>query len=465
MAQSGWKPALPEGTAPLWHKLADALAADIRRGAVGAGTRLPPHRELAHELGVAVGTVSRAYSEAERRGLVESHVGRGTYVVGPGTVGLAHRPANARINLGMNVPPVGPALAAAGETLEALRRRGDIGALFDYTSAAGLAQAREAAAHWLRERGGIARAKADRVIQTNGGQHALMLACSSLARAGDTMLCDIATYPGNLTIAEHGGWHLQGVPADERGIDPAALDRIAAETGARVLLLIPTLHNPTAVTLDGARRADVVEIARKRDLVIVEDDIYRVFGRDDEPPPLADLAPERVVHVTSISKALAPGLRVGFVLAPENEALFERLLLAAQATGYCPPAAGALIFAEWMESGLAARILDGVRDEMVRRNVLARRILGQAIAAPASARSLHLWLPMDAARAGQVYAAALRSGVELTPPEAPFVDRSAVSGLRVCLGALLELDDLERGLRAVSEALDAGDLVDTRGVI
>src|SRR5690606_32704743 len=109
-------------------------------------------------------------------------------------------------------------------------------------------------------------------------------------RAGDAVLCDMATYPGNLVIAEHGGWRLRGVPADSRGMDPAALDRAAVETGARVLLLIPTLHNPTTITLDEGRRAEIVEVARKRDLIIVEDDIYRVFGREDEPPPLADMA-------------------------------------------------------------------------------------------------------------------------------------------------------------------------------
>lgn len=465
MVQFSWLPSLPDGGGPLWHRLADALAADAAGGVVQPGTRLPPHRDLAHHLGVAVGTVSKAYAEAERRGLVESHIGRGTFVIDRRVAQLAHRPAGGLINLGMNVPPVGAALAAADETIGALRQRTDLGAVFDYTFTAGLPVIREAGAAWLRERGGVARARADHVIQTNGGQHALMLACSSLARSGDTVLCDLATYPGNLIIAEHGGWHLRGVPADERGMDPAKLDRAAAETGARVLLLIPTLHNPTAITLDEGRRAEIVDIARKRDLVIVEDDIYRVFGRDDEPPPLADLAPERVVHVTSISKALSPGLRLGFVLAPENDAILERLLLGAQATAYCPPAAGGLIFAEWLKNGLASRILEDVRAEVSRRNELARRILGEAMDEPASGRSLHVWLPMGSERAAQVYAEALKANVELTPPEAPFVDRTAVSGLRICLGTPLDLDVLERGLRAVKGALEADHTISARGVV
>src|SRR5690606_39080303 len=143
--------------------------------------------------------------------------------------------------------------------LEALARRDDIGAVFDYTFTAGLSVIREAAARWLREKGGVAGAEAERVIQTNGGQQALMVALSSLARAGETVLCDVATYPGNLTMAEHGGWRLQGVPADGRGMDPAMLDRVAVETGARVVLLIPTLHNPTATTLAAARRGEILE--------------------------------------------------------------------------------------------------------------------------------------------------------------------------------------------------------------
>src|SRR5690606_6474099 len=147
------------------------------------------------------------------------------------------------------------------------------------------------------------------------------------------------------------------VPADAEGMQPAALDRLAAESGARLLMLIPTLHNPTTITMSAARREEIIAVARSHDLLIIEDDIYRVFGTDEEPQPLADLAPERVIHVTSISKALSPGLRLGFLLAPDNDALYERLLLAAQATGYCPPAASGLILDEWLKTGLATRIL------------------------------------------------------------------------------------------------------------
>src|SRR3546814_15692276 len=90
----------------------------------------------------------------------------------------------------------------------------------------------------------------------SGGQHGLALAFAALARPGDTILCEAATYPGIRTLADHAGYRLQGVAMDERGIDPEALARCARDTGAKVLVTIPTLQNPTTITLDAARRAE-----------------------------------------------------------------------------------------------------------------------------------------------------------------------------------------------------------------
>ena len=102
------------------------------------------------------------------------------------------------------------------------------------------------------------RATADRIIQCNGGQHGLALAFAARARPGDTIMCEAATYPGIRTLAEHTGYRLRGVGMDARGIEPEALARCARETGARTLVVIPTLQNPTTITLDAARRAEVV---------------------------------------------------------------------------------------------------------------------------------------------------------------------------------------------------------------
>lgn len=465
MVQSGWAPRIADDGGSLWRRIVEALAADIRSGAAAPGDRLPPHRDLAYRLGIGVGTISKAYAEAERLGLVSSHVGRGTFIAGRNEAAVIQRSPDTIINMALNIPPIAPALAELGGALEALRHRSDLAALVDYTPTPGLAVVRRAGAEWLRTHGRAGRASPERLIQTNGGQQALMLACSSFAGRGDTVLCDAATYPGNRVMARHGGWLLRGVPSDPRGMDPEALDRAAAESGARLVILIPTLHNPTGITLDAERRAEIVAVARARDLIIVEDDIYRVFGRPDDPQPFAMLAPERTILTTSLSKALAPGLRLGFILPPDDDAMQARLLLAAQACGYCPPAAGGLIFAQWMEDGTADRVLAGVCAEAALRQRMARDILGSAIAAPHSEHAMHVWLPMSAERAGRVRARALQGNVEVTPPDAPFVDPAMIDGLRVCLGAAHDAGRCEQGLRVVRAALDEGAYIEAPGII
>ena len=465
MIQSSWLPVLPAGDTAIWQRLVLALQTDIASGALQPGRRLPPHRELAFSLGVGVGTVSKAYLEAERAGLLVSHVGRGSFVADRKVAKPRSGPEAGPVDMARNLPPIGPSLAYLETTLAELHRRPDVSALIDYSPSAGLASVREAGAIWLQQQCRLPQARAERLIQTNGGQHALMLACASVARAGDTILCDAATYPGNRTIAELERWRLRGVAADERGMDPAALDRAAAETGARLLIVIPTLHNPTAVTLDAARRREILEIARNRDLIVIEDEVYRVFGRPEDPPPMAEMMPERVIQVTSVSKALAPGLRVGFLVPPDDEQIFERLLLGSLASIYCPQAMGGLIFAQWMENGVAPRILGEIKAEVARRNDLARLVLGDSMAAPHSDHSLHVWLPMSAEQASMTAARALQANVEVTPPEAPFVEGCEVSGLRLCLGAAPDLATLEPALHAVKAALADKPAIGARGIV
>lgn len=469
MVQSAWSPKLAEGPQPLWLRLTEAIEDAISNGELSSGMRLPPHRRLAFDLGAAVGTISRAYAEAERRGLVIGHIGRGTYVAPRRVIPLPHRPGKNAINFGMNVPPIGPALQFIDQSFELLRPREDLSAIFDYTETAGLHAVREAGACWLKEQTGVKRASADRMIQTSGGHHALMLACSAFASRGDTILCDMATYPGSRIIAEHGGWNLKGVPGDQEGMGAETLDRAAELTGARLVLLIPTLSNPTTVTMSQQRREQIVEVARKRNLIIIEDDIYRVFGGKygEKNPlvPLAQLAPERVVYVTSLSKALAPGLRLGFILAPDNDELHNRLLLAAQASYYCPPAIGGLIFASWLEEGIADFLLDEVKMIMVRRNTFARHMLGNAIADSGSNQSLHLWLPMSADRARYIHERALKAKVELTEPAAPYLDPAGIMGLRVCIGAPVEHEEFEKGIEILRTVLFSSHLHGRKGVI
>ncbi|BBC73425.1 conserved hypothetical protein [Altererythrobacter sp. B11] len=461
-----WMPDISQGSGPAYERLLLALERDVREGHLAPGDRLPPQRELAHRLSLSVGTVGRAYVEAERRGLVSSHVGRGSFVADRVRSQAAPDPADP-LDMAHNLPPLEPARRWLGEGLRKLRLRADLDAAATYAPPEGLASVRAAGANWLSRRHGVMRASPDRIIQCNGGQHGLALAIAALARAGDTVLCEAATYPGIRTLAEHGGYRLRGVAMDARGIDPEALARCARDTGGRVLVVLPTLQNPTTITLDAARREEIVAVARAHDLMIVEDDAYRVFADADAPPSLADLAPERTLLVAGVSKSVAPGLRLGFLLPPDGgERVREGLLLGVRAMGYSPPSLEGLLFAQWEEDGTAERIADEILTECRERTELAAAILGSAVATPGAGQSPHVWMPMSMLAAERLSARALRAGIALTPPEAPIVEAGAApAGIRLCLGAIADRSMLGQALRTVQALAGEGGASAAHGLV
>lgn len=464
---TSWEPRIAKGDGPIYERLIAALQQDLRAGRLVPGNRLPPHRDLAHRLGLGVGTVSRAYVEAERRGLVASHVGRGTFIADRAAAEALAEEGGV-IDMAHNVPSTVAARDRIGEALNRLRHRPEIAEAMGYAPAEGHAAVRRAGASWLRRRHGVTGASADRLIQSNGGQHALALAFGALARPGDTILCEAATYPGIRTLADHAGYALRGVAMDARGIDPEALARAARDTGAKAVVLLPTLQNPTTITLDAARRAEIVEVARAQGLGIIEDEAYRVLADADASEGFAQLAPERTIMVAGLSKSIAPGLRLGFVLPPEGpgaDALRDRLMRGIRAMGYSPPSLGALVFSQWEEDGTADRIADDGIAEAELRTALARDILGARLALPGAGRSLHVWMPMPLVEAERLNSRALRAGIALTPPDAPAVDEAAPSGVRLCLGAAGNRTQLETALRTIADLAGAQGCGSAMGLV
>ncbi len=447
---AAWTPALPDGDAPIYERLVEALRADVASGALPAGTRLPPQRDLAHRLGLGLGTVTRAYVEAEKAGLVSAHVGRGSFVNAPGAIGSPRR-REGPINLAQNVALNWPASRVIGETMQRLRRRPDLADHLDYSPAAGLERHRRAAAEWLSRSAGFETADWRRLVCCAGAQQGLALAFGAVARPGDAVLCEASTFHGIRALAAHAGYRLKGVAMDDEGLRPDALEAAVAATGARVVAVLPTLQNPTGRIMSLARREAIVAVARRLDLILIEDDIYGAYA-PSAPPPLAMLAPERTFHVSGVSKTLAPGLRAGFVIAPDDAAL-ERILETMRAIAYAPPGFGMLIAGQWIEDGTADAILAEIREETAARVDLARSILGNALSGPATPTAPHLWLPMSELEAERLAGRALRGGAEVTPPAAPIVEPGLVTGVRLALGAAADRVELEEGLRIVAAAL------------
>jgi len=441
-----WTPNLPTGPAPVYARIVERLATDIDEGQLAPGARLPTQRALADRLGVGLGTVTRAYAEAAARGLIDAVVGRGSFVASRGgepTLGGV-------IDLARNLPPSAPAAAALRQAFAALARRSDLAERLDYAPPEGMPVDRHAGAEWLRRTASLPSAAPDRLVVTAGAQQAIAVALAATCRPGDALIIEEATFHGARLAAAHLGLRLAAASMDAEGITPDALERAAVETGARVAYLLP-FQNPTARVMGLARRQEVLAVARRRGVTIVEDDLYGVHVADLALPALAELAPDRVIYISGLSKALAPGLRTGYLAPPD--ALRPRILEALRAAAFGPPTLGALVATHWIETGEAFALLETIVAELERRTRLVTGLLGAHVEPAPRRESPHLWLPLTELEAERVASQALRAGVELTPPEAPFARGVPVSGLRLCMGAAPDIATLERGVRVVLGAL------------
>ncbi|MFK3708689.1 aminotransferase class I/II-fold pyridoxal phosphate-dependent enzyme [Klebsiella sp. NPDC088457] len=145
----------------------------------------------------------------------------------------------------------------------------------------------------------------------------LQLALGALTRPGDIILTEELTYYGLKSSAAMMGRPIIGVRMDEQGLLPDALETAIQRSGSKVLFCCPTLHNPTTATMSEVRRREIVSICRKYSVVIVEDDVYG-WMQEESLPSLAELAPERTVYVTGLSRLVGPGLRIGYIAAPSE---------------------------------------------------------------------------------------------------------------------------------------------------
>jgi len=244
-----WEPRLEGRNGPRYRAIVEALAEGVAAGELRVGGRLPTHRDLADRLGVTVGTVSRAYSEAARRGLVSGEVGRGTFVRG------GHDPVadpdddDGPVDLGQNHPPDPPGRpqqAALLEALAGLTTRADAGRLLDYPAAGGNAADREAGAAWIGRSG--VEAAPEHVLVCTGSQHGLTVVLATQMEPGDLLLTESLTYAGLKSVAGLLHLRLKGLPMDAQGLRPEALEDACRDGGAKALYLIPTFHNPTTAS-------------------------------------------------------------------------------------------------------------------------------------------------------------------------------------------------------------------------
>jgi DNA-binding transcriptional MocR family regulator len=423
-----WVPDIAGRTGPRYIAIAECMAADIASGRLKAGRRLPTHRDLARRLGVTVATVTRAYAEAERRGLIVGEVGRGTFVrdrsaAGLGIFRIDSPAAEPRfVDMTRDMPAAaGPTLARIAHHANAISA-GDLAELFTCNPAAGLPAHREAGAAWIAGR--VAGADPARIVLTAGAQNAILLALAALASAGDFVLTEQLTFYGVKATANLLGIRLAGVAMDEDGILPEALEAACRRHAPKAVYLTPTFQIPTSAVMPQARRAAVVEICRRYGTPIVEDDNYGFL--DPAGPALAALAPELCLYLTSMSKSVSAGIRIGYLHVPP--AMLERVLGALRATTYSTIPLAGEIAARMIRSGDAARAEQWYRELARRRGALAGRLPDPSCVRTHPGSS-QLWLSLPEGIGCRDFAAQMqRQGIGVMPGDAFSLDGAPAPG-------------------------------------
>jgi DNA-binding transcriptional MocR family regulator len=450
-----WVPTLASLAGPRYLAFVLALETDIASGRVKPGMRLLPQRDMAQRLDLSVGTISKAYSEAEQRGLISGEVGRGTFVQRRRLEPRGLGSSEATINLALNIPPYTGEDDVISAVLAEILADGEISNLLGYLPHQGLRRHREAMVQWLTTLG--VTADADHLFITHGGQHALSIALGMVAQPGDMVLTESYTYSGMLALSAQSGYRLHGIATDASGLIPENLDRAFTETEARVLHCMATLQTPTGSVMPLERRHAIAEIVRKHDALLLEDDAYG-YLLSPPLPPVSQSIPERSFTIVSFAKCLAPGLRIAAMIAPE--AFRDRSINALRATGWMAVPVMAEVVARLIGNGGLARQAKLKRDKAALRNVIVRRILKEWLPASVGTPGFHIWLPLPAGRTlAALIAQAAQAGITLAPPGALRRMENESLGVRLCLGAPATEADLERALIEIRRILEMAEAI------
>jgi DNA-binding transcriptional MocR family regulator len=456
-----WTPDLSTSDRPRYLALADRIAADIQSGHLVAGDRLPPQRTLAHRLGLDFTTVARGYAEAQKRGLVHSRVGQGTFVQGSPKAPSRSEPLPTRaapVDLTMNLPPEpdDPELIGRMQAgLEAVGR--DLVALMQYQPFGGGAADKEAASLWLGRRA-LAPAQ-DRIFITPGAHPALLGILSILTQPGQVILSENITYPGIRSIAAQLSLSLIGLPMDEEGIEPDAFTAACSRLSPKALYLNPTLQNPTTLTVTPKRRQDIAAIARRWGVPIIEDDAYG-FIPSPSPPPLAAIAPDAAWHIAGLAKCMGPGVRVAYVVAPDTRSGWAFAAAVRTATVMASPITVALA-TRWIQDGTADSLLRFIRTEAAARQAIARQVLpaGRFKAGP---DSFNVWLSLPEGWTRSAFTGHMRStGIGVVASDAFTAANPPPEAVRICLGGPASRVEIRRALEYAAHALEELQVVAT----
>ncbi len=447
----------------------------IQDGTLRPGDRLPTHRNMAWDMKCSVGTVTRAYAELEKRGVAYGQVGRGTYIFGTGkdrrNIGSGmflpnedyHRPVPENVvDLSLNRfhhPDLENSFADALNTLSLRMNNVDYRSYFDCR---GRPEDVYYAGHWLRPL--IGQVDESNILMTQGAQSGLYLAMSALTGSGDAIATEAFGYPGIKAAAQELGLRISAIEMDEAGMIPDAFEAAARRGKVRLLITVPTNHNPTGTTLPLERREALVRIAREHNIIIVEDGVYNPL-HVSEFPTFREIAPDISLYLTSFSKVFSPSLRVGYLVAPEE--LLPKLVNRMTVINWMTSPITLDVTNYLLEQGIMARHRDELLKENERRYTFAKGVFSPWISDAqinAVTPLSHLWidLPSNLVPSDFIFRAR-QEGISLIGGDRFAMNRQIDdSFVRICLMSVADFEALKRPLFTLRGLLAGGE---TRALI
>lgn len=389
-----WKARIETDAKTKYLGIVEALEADIYSGYVKAGDRLPPQRAVAEALNVDLTTVTRAFNEARRRGLIDATTGRGSFVRQHVESKLISHISTARplLDLSMNNPPQPESAGLQQHIPQGIAQLisgADRILQLHYQDSAGNPHDRSAAAGWLAQ--SIDKVTTERTLITGGAQAALYAILQSMAQPGDIIACGEFVYPGLKSAAEQLQLALQPLTMDEQGVLPDAFEQACRQYPIKAIYLVPTMDNPTTATMSLTKRQQIVAIAAEYDICIIEDDPYSPLLENSETT-LFDLAADRTWYIRTLSKCITPALRLAYVIAPSNSHALGLANVLRAISVMASPLMAALV-SRWIHDGRINRFSEAIREENQQRQQIARQLLA-GMDFSSNPAGHHIWLQL-----------------------------------------------------------------------
>lgn len=464
---------------PIYQQLIRHFQGQIASGRLPAGTRLPPSRDLAHELGIGRISVVSAYTELQTLGLISAHPGRGTFVTGiengrkSATVAasmparrqllpqqnigemqrLAQRPGVISFSGGAPPEDFLP-LETFRRALDAVLERDGVKAI-TYEDPDGYLPLRISTRDYVTSLG--INCKAENIIITGGAQQALDLVVQAMLNPGDTIVTTSPTYIGILDIAQVRRANVIGIPMDEHGIRLDALEDVLIDYHPRLLYITPTFSNPTGIVMPLHRRRQLLRLAQQYELTILEDSVYHELHFDEPaPPPLKALDETGcVIHASGYSKILLPGMRIGYLITEGSTR--ERIARVKYAADVCTPTLNQRAVQLFIKRGGLPGHLDRVRHVLKDRRDVAIAAAQQHFPEDfhwnVPTGGLYLWveLPEHGPSAAELYVSAIQHGVAYAIGSLFYPNGEGARFIRLNFGAH-PAEKIHEGFRRLADA-------------